>query len=334
MTDMLEIQPSQAKVLQAIYFVENRNKKTGATQYECKELPKNVAVADSTFNNQKKKLLEKGLIFALEEDNSKPYTITTLGKYCLLKFYSSEKNDSNYNILELIVDEIPNFHYAKLKSIFSEENLIQILRNILISSIQLIHVKKTEGILDIFNQIEESTTIPFYYGNNNLIIKRTYQTAPQELWKTVESNRDKKKIKTHEEKSNYKEGYYAGLLNETELENGLFDRITFSFYNLLLNVEESYPVIHDGETMMKEIKKEKPELFTSNDPESIKLQAEQIMDKFFELMPKLKKQAEKSIEIIESDQDLKKIMKETYDEIKKTLNNTNFIKSSLEKIGY
>ena len=330
---MLEIQQAEAKVLQAIFFVENKNKKTGATQYECKELPKIVAVADSTFNNQKKKLLGKGLIFALKGENSKPYTITTLGKYCLLKFYSSKKSETNYNILELIVGEIPNFHYIEIKSIFSEERLMQTLRNILISSIQLIHVKKTESMASIFNQIEESTVIPFHYGNNDLTIKRTYQTAPQELWRNIKSNQDKNMTKLHGKKLRHKEGYYAGLLNETELENGLFDRIIFSFYNLLLNIEETYSLIHDGKTMMNEIKKEKPELFNNNDPESTKLQFEQIADKSIELFSKLKKQEKKISKVINSNQNLKKIMKETYDEIKESLNNTNFIKSSLEKIG-
>jgi len=330
--DILEIQLAEAKVLQAIYFVENKNKKTGATQYECKALSKIIAVADSTFNNQKKKLLEKRLIFALEANNSKPYTITTLGKYCLLKFYSSEKSETNYNILELIINEIPHFHYAEIKSIFSEERLMQILRNILISSIQLIHVKKIEGISNIFNQIEESMVIPFYYGNNDLTIKRTYQTAPQEVWEIIGPRRDKNKDISFERENGYKNFYYAGLLNETELDSNLFDRITFSFYNFLLNAEESCHLINIAETMKEEIEKEKPGLFNTNDHESSKLQFEQIIDKSIELFYKLKKQEKDIVKIINSDQNLKKNMEKTYDEIKKTFNNTNFVKLSLEKI--
>lgn len=223
MFDTLNVTESQARVLRAIAYLEFETGKIGVSQYDCIGNKKEFHVANSTFNDQIKKLQPELMVLKLmETEKAKPFTITGIGQIAWLRYYEIEDN------LEIIKKMFPNIFTVELSRIindvdnpmegFSNDKIIQMIFK---EALNHFHINsKNENFPYAKFRVEETITLSSYNELIETSYKRYYNFIHPKLENSEIIELDKKM-------KEFSPNYDTLIIN-------INDRIEFLFYYILI----------------------------------------------------------------------------------------------------
>ncbi|HUU47807.1 MAG TPA: hypothetical protein VMW55_03390 [Nitrosopumilaceae archaeon] len=236
-SDLLDITKSQAQILRAIAYFENRTKITGFTRYNCNsdQINKKIRIARTTFNDNIQKLVKIQMVLPLKEIKkgkrpaSKPYSITHIGQIAWLRHFPDSEN------IEIISELFPNIQLSAIDLIinkiellggnsFKDKFALKILK-IALDSINLSN-KITISLPDTRLRIQEKIKLHGYGGRMETTYQRSFIIPNRKYVKLLQ-----KKVS-------------AFKFNDKEI--SLVDRVTFLFYyNLIQMITDRELFIHN-----------------------------------------------------------------------------------------
>jgi hypothetical protein len=223
MSDILDINKTQARVLRSIAYYEEESGKKGGTQYTSSQKVSNeIHVSGSTFNDNITKLHENLMVVRLElEGKTKPYTITEIGQIAWLKCFSIKDNE------KLFYKKFPNIITYKIENIiYGIKNPdMRIIRDKLMDSIlkyalSNFHIEQKKDTPYSKLILEETTDLSSYHNLVKTSYKRYYNMAHPLLNKSL-----LKKL------NRLMNGFCE---NYDELKISITERVVFLFYYTLI----------------------------------------------------------------------------------------------------